>query len=99
MTGKILADPRKFRQIAARREQAFDALRQTFDNTGGAPIGAHPELILSLDFKEFGGLIEHGRDFRILHRHRSAPLGRSLFYADAMRGDLMQIRVPACHRR
>ena len=69
LAGQVLADTGKLRQIASGREQAFDALRQAFNGARRAPISAHAKLIFSLDFKELCGLIEHRRDFRVLHRH------------------------------
>src|SRR5262249_28462449 len=39
------------------------------DDAGRAAIGADAKLVLALDLEEFRGLIEHGRDFCVLHRH------------------------------
>ncbi len=69
LAGQVLADAGKLGQIAAGGEEASDTLRQAFNGTRGAPIGAHAKLVFSLDFKEFCGLIEHRRDFCILHWH------------------------------
>ena len=93
LAGQVLADTGKLRQIASGREQAFDALRQAFDGARGAPIGAHAKLIFSLDFKEFCGLIEHRRDFRILHRH-GQRLHAGRLYRASNPCNLMQIRTP-----
>lgn len=69
--GEILTDSGKLRQFGSRRKHAPDALRQGFDNSCGAAIGAHAKWVLPLDLKELGGLIEHRRDFCVLHRHGS----------------------------
>ena len=76
LPARSLPIPGSSDEIGFRRQQAADALRQTFDGTGGATIGAHTELVLALDFQEIGGLIEHRRDFGILYRHRHGPLNR-----------------------
>jgi hypothetical protein len=44
-------------------------LRQAFDHAGGATVGADAKLVFALDLEEFRGLIEHRRDFCVLHRH------------------------------
>jgi hypothetical protein len=92
--GQVFADARKFRKVTPGRQQALDALRQTLDDARGPAIGAHPKLIFTLDFKKFSGLIEHGRDFRILHRHDQPPCW-PLAYGVSNCSDLMQIRGPA----
>jgi hypothetical protein len=40
-------------------------------------------LVFPLDFKEFGGLIEHRRDFGILHRHDQHVLAGRYVAMDA----------------
>ena len=70
LAGEILADPRQLRQVLAGLQQAGDALRQRFDHPGGATIGAGAKRVLALDLEKFGRLVEHLRDFGILHRHR-----------------------------
>ncbi len=78
LAGQILADPRKFREVRFRRQQASDALRQAFDRAGRAVIGAHAKLVLAFEFQQVGGLIEHRRDFGILYRHRRDLLNPTL---------------------
>ena len=50
-------------------QQASRRFGQAFDLARGTAIGAHAKLVLALDLEEFGGLVEHRRDFGILHRH------------------------------
>jgi hypothetical protein len=50
-----------------------DRPRQTFYSTGCPAIGTDAKLILPLNFQEFGGLIEHRRNFRVLNGHRLNP--------------------------
>jgi hypothetical protein len=69
LAGEILADPRQLRQIASGFQQASGRFRQTLDDARGTAVGAHAKLVLSPDLKEFGGLVEHGGDFRVLHGH------------------------------
>ena len=66
-TGQILADPRQLRQITSGRQQPSNPFWETFDDACGATIGAHSKLVLSLNLQQFRGLIEHCRDFGILH--------------------------------
>ena len=73
LAGEILADPRQLRQIASGFQQASGRFRQTLDDACGTAVGAHAKLVLPPDLKEFGGLVEHGGDFRILHGHGRDP--------------------------
>ena len=73
LAGQILADPRQLRQIASGFQQASDRLGQALDRARGTTVGADAKLVLALDLQEFGGLIEHGGDFRILHGHVGDP--------------------------
>jgi hypothetical protein len=74
LVGQVLTDPRQFRQVTARGQQACHALRQRIDHARRPPIGADAKRVFSLDIEELGGLVEHGRDFSILNRHGSGPL-------------------------
>src|SRR5215469_8116858 len=78
LAGQILANAGKLRQVAPGRQQAADALRLALDDAGRAAVGAGAKLALALNFEEFRGLIEHGRDFCILHRHVGRPTRRGL---------------------
>ena len=82
LPSEVLANPGKLRQVGAGREHASHALGQTFDYACRATIGTHTKWVPPLDFKKFRGLIEHCRNFSILHRHGSQPHKVALRTAD-----------------
>ena len=73
LAGQVLSDPGQLRQIASGFQQASDRLGQALDDTRGTTIGADAKLVLSCDLEEFGGLVEHRCDFRVLHGHVEKP--------------------------
>ena len=73
LAGQILADPRQLRQIVSGLQQACDRLGQALDLARGTAVGADAKLVLSPNLEEFGGLVEHGGDFRVLNRHIEDP--------------------------
>ena len=73
-----------------------DRLGQALDLARGTAVGADAKLVLSPDLKQFGGLVEHGSDFRILNGHVGDP--RKPYFAIGniawLNGpELIQIRV------
>ena len=96
LAGEVLADPRQLRQIASGLQQPANRLGQPLDDARGTAVGAHAKLVLSLNFKKFGGLIEHRRDFRVLHGHVGDPRKPEFAIENIAclnRAELTQIRV------
>ena len=77
LTGQILADAGQVRQVGAGGDHVAHVLGQVLHRAGGAAVGTYPEWVLALDLEQIRGLLEHGRDFGVLDRHRLARLLRA----------------------
>jgi len=58
LVGQIAADPREFIEVLALSQHVGDTARQLSNQPRRPPVGAHAELVGTLDVEKIGNLVE-----------------------------------------